>query len=713
VLYLDILFKFTNIKFYLALKPSFEVNVNLKKLLPYQKVDLTENSYTTVCRICGEDCGIVLYVDSEGNITDVSGVVNNPGNRGDICLKARSINEYLKSPNRLRYPLIREGEFWRRSSWEEALSLIATKLKEIKERGEERAVAIFQGYGVGHYEIKWFMQRFADLYGTPNFCSAASLCFIARPIGHRLTVGALIVPRFEESKCMIVWGANPYASSYPRWCKRIIEARERGAKLILIDPLPNYFSDKADLLLQPLPGTDLALALGFMNVIIEEGLYDEVFVQRWTVGFDKLKAHVAEYTPKIVEKITTVPKEMIKQAAEAYATIKPACIHTGVGLEHSLNAVQTCQAIAMLPALTGNLDVPGGNIMGTRLPTTFMRFPERVKGQPLGSSKYPLWYEIERSAHLRDVLTAMLEGKPYRIRVLIVAGSNPILTWPDTRKVLRALKELELFVVIDPFFTESARLAHVVLPAATFLERYEHSGHLGAYIAPYIALRREVFPPAGESKPDIAIWAELAKKLEMQEYFPWEDIKEAIQAIIAPSGITVKQLEEKLEGLYYGRKTYKVYEKEGFNTPSKKVEFYSEQLKKLGYDALPTYKKREKLLEYPLILVTGYRYQEYVHSQLREIHSLRKRVPECLVYINTNTAKSYGIQDGDLVNVETEKGSIKAKAQLSIYAHPRVIGVSHGWIEANVNLLTSWEDADPLSGFPNLKTIPCKISKSQ
>jgi len=668
--------------------------------------------FVTVCRMCGEDCGIILHKDYEGNIVSVSGVAENPNNSGETCVKINVdlINEYLRNPNRVKYPLIRIGKFWRRASWDEALNLVVAKLKELKARGEERAVAIFQGYGVGHYEIKWFMQRFADLYGTPNFCAVASLCFVVRSIGHTLTYGALTVPRFEETNCMIIWGANPYSSSYPRWGRRVIKAKERGAKLILIDPLPNYFSDKADILLQPLPGTDLALALGFMNVIIEKELYDKEFVQKWSIGFEKLKEHVANYPLDFVEKITTVPKEKVELAAEMYATIKPSCIHQGCGLEHSLNAFQTCRAIAMLHALTGNVDIPGGNIFGTRLPTTFLRFPDRVKEPPLGASKYPLWYEIERSAHLREVIEAIVKGDPYKIKVLIVAGGNPLLTWPDTKKVLKALEELELFVVIDPFFTESARLAHVILPAATWMERYEHSGHLGMYVAPFIALRRQVMPPPGEAKPDILIWAELAKRLGMNEYFPWKDMKEAIQAVIAPSGITIRQLEEKPEGLYYGQKSYREYEEKGFKTPSRKVEFYSERLNELGYDPIPTYRPREQPPEYPLILVTGYRCQEYVHSQYRDIPSLRRRIPECLVYINPETAKHYGISDLDLITVETKNGSIRARVQLNIYVHPRVVGINHGWFDANANLLTDWEDTDPVSGFPNLKAIPCKIS---
>jgi anaerobic selenocysteine-containing dehydrogenase len=661
--------------------------------------------------MCGEDCGIKVVLE-EGRIIDVSGVAENPNNEGEICVKARAIPEYLYSESRLKHPLMREGNGWKVVSWDEAINAIVKKLKELKERHEERSVAIFQGYGVGHYEIKWFMQRFADLYGTPNFASVASLCFVARPIGHIYTYGALTVPRFEESNCIIIWGANPYTSSYPRWGRRIIEAKRRGAKLIVIDPTPQYFSDKADLLLQPLPGTDLALALGFMNVIIKEELYDRDFVEKWTIGFEKLKEHVESYPPEVVEKLTTVPKEKIVEAARLYATHKPACIHQGCGLEHHLNAVQTCRALAMLHAITGNIDVPGGNIFGTKLPTTFLRFLDRVKEQPLGGSKYPAWYELERSAHLREVINAMAEGEPYPIKVLIVAGANPLLTWPDTDKVRRALERLELFVVIDPFMTESAKLAHIVLPAATFLERYEHSGHLGQYGFPYLALRRPVSQPLGESKPDVLIWVEIAKGLGMNEYFPWKDMKEAIQAIIAPSGIKLEDLERNPAGISFATKKFKSYEGSGFRTPSGKVELYSERLKALNQDPIPVYREEAPLTEqYPLILVTGLRCQEYVHSQHRNIPKLRMLQPEPLLYINPETAKRYGVSEGEEILLETKKGTLKVKTKFDKYMHPKVVGMSHGWSDANVNFLTDWSKADPLSGFPNLKREPCNIRR--
>lgn len=663
----------------------------------------------TVCRMCGEDCGIKVQL--EGNqILGVEGVKENPNNRGEICVKARAIPELVYSPNRLLRPLIREDNKFKEVDWETALGLLVRKLGELKERGEEKSLAIFQGYGVGHYEIKWFMQRFADLYGTPNFCAVASLCYVARPIGHMVTYGGLTVPRFEESNCVVLWGANPRASSLPRWGVRVMGAKDRGAKLILIDPAPNYFSDKADLLLQPLPGTDLALALGFMGVIVSEELYDKEFVEKWTVGFDELKKHLASYTPDIVEKITSVPAEKIKEAARLYATIKPACIHQGCGLEHHVNAVQTCRALAMLHALTGNLDVPGGNMFGTRFQTAYLRFLDRAKEQALGSSVYPLFYQLERSAHLKGILKAILEGDPYPIKALILAGANPLLTWPNTIKVKQALEKLELLVVIDPFLTETAKMAHIVLPASTFMERYEHSGHIGAYIAPYVALRREVIPALGESKPDVLIWAEIAKRLGMNEYFPWKDMKEAIQAIIAPSGITFELLEKKPQGLFYSKKEFKSYEKSGFNTPSGKVELYSKRLSDFGHDPIPVYREKLQLTEqYPLILVTGLRCEEYVHSQYRNILSLRTRQPEPLLYMHPNTARSYGVKEGNYVTLGTKNGEIKIKIVLENRTHPKVVAIPSGWSEANANLLTDWDEQDSLSGFPNLKAIPCYI----
>jgi len=199
----------------------------------------------------------------------------------------------------------------------------------------------------------------------------------------------------------------------------------------------------------------------------------------------------------------------------------------------------------------------------------------------------------------------------------------------------------------------------------------------------------------------------------MDEYFPWMDMKEAIQAIIAPSGVRLEDLEKNPAGVFYATKKFKSYEESGFRTPSGKVELYCERLKALNQDPMPVYREEVPLTEqYPLILVTGLRYQEYVHSQHRNIHALRMLQPEPFLYVNPETAKCYGVNEGEESLLETKNGSLKVKIKLDKYIHPKVVGMSHGWSEANVNLLTDWAEADPLSGFPNLKRIPCNIRKT-
>ncbi len=665
----------------------------------------------TICELCFYYCGIDVYL-KDGDVIRVSGVKENPSNRGEVCMKAKALPEIHHSPGRLRHPLIHEADGWRRASWDEALDMIASKLRELKGEREERKVAIFQGVGVGHHLVKWFMMRFADLYGTPNFSSVSSISYLSRAIGHILTYGDVSAPRFEETNCMVLWGSDPYATLYPRWGSRVLEAKRRGAKLIIIDPGPNHFADRADLLLQPLPGTDLALALGFINVIITKGLHDEGFVDRWTIGFEELKERVAVYTPEFVEKMTTVPKEKIEEAARMYATLKPSSILQGAGIELQLDGVQTSRALAILHAITGNLDVKGGNMLGVRLPMLMLRFTDRVNGEPLGGSEFPFFYEIERSAHMRNMIDAMAEGKPYPVKVLILAGGNPMVTWPDTRKVRRALANLELFVVIDVFMTETAKLAHIVLPAADFLER-PAIGDYGHYIAPpYVAIGKEVVPPLEEAKPDIMIFAELARKLGMSEYFPWKDLREAIRAVIGPSGIKLEEVDRQGGGIYYSEKRFKGYEDVGFKTPSGKIELYSKRLEEAGQDPIPRYGRKIALDgRYPLLLITGLKRQGYVSSQFRNIPALRSLEQEPLLYVNPQTAQRYDIKDGDLVILRTVNAEREIKVKLSRYIHPNAVGVVSGW--SGINELTDWNDYDPISGFPNLRAITCNIDKKQ
>ncbi|MEM4187824.1 MAG: molybdopterin-dependent oxidoreductase [Candidatus Hadarchaeum sp.] len=671
----------------------------------------------TVCRICSGECGLDVYVH-DGKIVKVEGMKEHPINRGEICPKAEAAIDYVYSPDRLKYPLKRDGDSWKRISWDEALTTIALELTRIKKEYGSRALAVYLGQGVDYYENKWYARRFCDVYGTPGYYSVDSMCYRARVIAHRLTYGAMSVADQENSKCILMWARNEYNAILPR-AKKALKALENGAKLIVVDPVRTFFAKRADIHLRPRPGTDCALALAMLNVIISEGLYDKEFVERWTVGFEKLAEHVKKYPPENVEEITWVKADDIVKAARLYASTKPACINQGNSIDLQANGVQTSRALAIMQAITGNLDVPGGNIYSPRLRLTNLGFPKMVSEKPFGADEHPIQYEHTREGQAMVLINKLISGDPYQIRAMIVSGGNPALQMPNYNKVKAALEKLDFLVVMDVFMTATAEFADIVLPAATFLEKTELLDFGAVMGVPYVMLRKKVIEPIGEAWPDWKFWFELGKKMGYGEYFPWDDVREAIDVLLKPTGYSVKILEELPGGFYYDYPRYRKYLDEGFSTPSKKVELYSETLKKYGYDPLPTYVEPsespvstpELAGEYPLILTTGSRILEYTHSQLRNIPPLREKVPHPLAEIHPETAKRYGIADGEMIVVKTRRGSIKIKARLTEDMNPQVVHVQHGWKEANANVLTDEANRDPISGFPAIKSLLCSIER--
>ncbi|MEM4723894.1 MAG: molybdopterin-dependent oxidoreductase [Candidatus Hadarchaeum sp.] len=671
----------------------------------------------TVCRICSGECGLDVYVH-DGKIVKVEGMKEHPINRGEICPKAEAAIDYVYSPDRLKYPLKRDGDSWKRISWDEALTTIALELTRIKKEYGSRALAVYLGQGIDYYENKWYARRFCDVYGTPGYYSVDSMCYRARVIAHRLTYGAMSVADQENSKCILMWARNEYNAILPR-AKKALKALENGAKLIVVDPVRTFFAKRADIHLRPRPGTDCALALAMLNVIISEGLYDKEFVERWTVGFEKLAEHVKKYPPENVEEITWVKADDIVKAARLYASTKPACINQGNSIDLQANGVQTSRALAIMQAITGNLDVPGGNIYSPRLRLTNLGFPKMVSEKPFGADEHPIQYEHTREGQAMVLINKLISGDPYQIRAMIVSGGNPALQMPNYNKVKAALEKLDFLVVMDVFMTATAEFADIVLPAATFLEKTELLDFGAVMGVPYVMLRKKVIEPIGEAWPDWKFWFELGKKMGYGEYFPWDDVREAIDVLLKPTGYSVKILEELPGGFYYDYPRYRKYLDEGFSTPSKKVELYSETLKKYGYDPLPTYVEPsespvstpELAGEYPLILTTGSRILEYTHSQLRNIPPLREKVPHPSAEIHPETAKRYGIADGEMIVVKTKRGSVKIKAKVTEDMHPRVVHVQHGWKEANANVLTDEANRDPISGFPAIKSLLCSIER--
>jgi anaerobic selenocysteine-containing dehydrogenase len=659
----------------------------------------------TVCQGCHCECGVLVHVE-DGTISKIEGDPEHPSNRGFICIKGVTYSEVVYHPDRLKYPLKRVGKRgegrWKKISWNEALDGIAKKFTEVREKYGSESIATIHGTGPRPSIVSTTLLAYA--LHSPNVISVdLHICYAPSVIAEYATVGRSVTmevgPDYEFTNCIVVWGANPVVSHPPKG-KEILEAKsKRGAKLIVVDPRRTLLAYKADLWLQIRPGTDCALALGMMNVIIEEGLYDKEFVDKWCYGFDKLKEQVREYTPEKVSEITWIPADRIREAARLYATTKPATLHHRVAIEHNINSVQTDRALIILVALTGNIDVKGGNLLPVYpegyvrtydLLSRMFRPPQAIEEKRIGNREFPL--TSGPGAPIPFVpaplaLYALLTGNPYPIKALYCAGGNPVVNMQDSKKVWNALKDLELLVVADFFMTPTAELADYVLPVTTWLERNECCDD---FYTNYVSARQKVIDPLFECWDDMKIVIELVKKIPWADrrFLPWNSVNEFNNWRVKGTGITFGALKKK--GTIITPMQYAKFKKKGFDTPSRKVELYSTLFEKYGYDPLPKYKEPpespystpELYKEYPFILITGGRQVEYFHSEGRQILQLRKRVPDPEVEIHPDTAKTIGIKDGEWVCIETPRikdERVKFKAKLTPDIHPKVIHARHGW----------------------------------
>ena len=313
---------------------------------------------TTICGMCSKSCGIDVHF-SAGKIVKVTGMKEHPMSKGVICGKAGFLAELQYSPDRLTTPLLRKGDSWSPLSWTDALDLLAEKLEGLKRGPGAESLAVYLGNSVGLRDARRLAMRFCDAYGTPNYSSVDALCHWSRTMATDVTVGGYPVPDEVNSRCIILWGTNPTDSNVPE-VGDIALARKKGAKLIVIDPRRAVEAKHADIHVALRPQTDAALALAMIGVIIEEGLYDREFVERWTVGFDRLCAHVRAYDPERVGRICGIDTDTIYDAARTYATNRPACISQHIAIDHGRNGFQAIRAITILEAITGNIDVEGG-----------------------------------------------------------------------------------------------------------------------------------------------------------------------------------------------------------------------------------------------------------------------------------------------------------------------------------------------------------------
>jgi thiosulfate reductase/polysulfide reductase chain A len=685
------------------------------------------------------------------------------------CPRARAFPDYVYHPDRLNFPLKRIGDRgdgkWREISWEEALDETAAKLSDIKRKYGAEAIATSVGTARTHDEYR---MRFLNLLGSPNNFGQGQICYAPGSTVSRAIYGW---PDFypaigRTTRCVVILGANPEQAARGLWLA-LLSAQKGGAKLIVVDPRYTATAQRADIWLQLRPGTDCALYLGMINVIIKAELYDKAFVNNWCYGFDKLAERVQDYDLDKVAKITCLPAQKIKEAAETYAKTKPGVIVHTMGVEHlGVNSIEAMHARYILTAITGNIDVRGGEEMRGHHPLLVPQYeielneklsPEQ-KAKQLGSDKFKLLSKKGETlisqyakskmgtahtsfAHAPTVFRAMLTGKPYPVRALITAASNPLVIQPNTKLVYKAIKNLDLHVIQDFWMTPTAELADYVLPAATWLERpsifnYDDS-------VDFIYAGEPVIPPRVEGKynrrTDYDLWRGLGIRLGQEEFWPWETLDEALAYRLKPLGFTsVADFIQKNGGIIIPPKEEKKYEKVGFGTPTGKVELYSTILEKLGYDPLPKYQEPcespvstpELAKDYPFILITGGRIQPYYHSEWRQVDAARKERPYPIVQINPKTAADLDISDGDWVWIETPIGRIRQKCQLFGGILPQVVNAEHGWWypelpgeepwlhgvwESNINVVINDEPqyCSSISGGWTLRGLLCKIYRAK
>lgn len=669
---------------------------------------------------CHGGCGVELHV-RDNKLIKIEGIADHPYNQGTLCPRALALREFVHAPDRLQQPMIRSGargsDTWRKASWDEALELIERRMKGIREQHGAESMLFVQGTG---RDVGGWLVMLAYNYGSPNWMQSlpGNSCYHPRLLSMKIAMGDYVVPdsaqfsplRYDDPQwrvpeCYLVWGQNAVATCndglHGHW---IVHALKRGSKLVVVDPNYNWLASRAALWLPIRPGTDGALALGMLNVIISEGLYDKAFVKDWTVGFDELRARVREYPLERVSRITWVPADKIAAAARLYAAGKPSALQWGVPVDFAPEGLTVALAINALWSITGNVERPGGMVVArpaydvTSYPMSQAAIeamygdamPREQFAKRIGADRYPIVRDLHWRAQPDAVIDQVFSGKPYPIKGAFIAGTNFVVGAQDPRRWRKAFDSLEFNVVVDLFMTPTIMaLADVVLPASSFAER----DGIRSWWSPLTAQNRAL--RVGESRSDAEICFELARRLNPK--FAYRTLDDLYRFFLKPSGISLEEVRRRgwiqppegsrvLPYARHERGLLRADGKPGFQTPSGKIELSSSRMKEWGYDPLPSYVEPQfspestpdLAREYPLILNTGNRSIAFFHSEMRNIPSLRAMNSEPRVQINPLTAQHYGIADGDWVWIENQFGRIKMRARYAL-VHPRLVLTQHSW----------------------------------
>lgn len=722
----------------------------------------TREVFPTHCGVCPAGCGVDAHV-VDGVIERMSPIRSeHPSNA--VCPRGMMAQEVVYSPDRILYPQQRSGprgsgEF-QRIGWDQAYDDMVGNLGKVAAKYGPEAVGMYTGRGNFEFALNEMFAPAGTVtssanavlfpFGSPNTTGVGSLCYVSYGmIAPRACFGEYSMNMkddLDQADLILIWGANPITDSSPINIRHLKQAQRRGARIIVIDHRRSETARAtgADWI-GVRPGTDGALALAAIHVLLDEGLYDAEFAANWTHGFKELRDYVRAFTPERAAEITWTSPDQIRDLARAVACARGCSILTYTGLEYSNSGVQAIRALWTLQALAGHLDVPGGKLFKMRERTRTARLltePPADAPKPIGAEEYPIYHEVRNEGHGALWPRAILEGKPYPLRALIVAGSSLITSWPNPKQWRRALAALDYLVIVNRFPTADAAFADIILPAATYFE-------IESYMLydDRVQLRQKTVEPRGEARNDYLIFAELAERLGYGHRWPQSE-EAMIRYALEGTGVTLEALRANPKGvpIHNPPMQYRKYEtgglredgKPGFNTPTGKFEITSEWLRQHGFNALPVYTEpsegplaRPDLTEplrstqdeaYPLVFNSGARSQWAFRSQHHNIPSLVKKHPHPLVHMHTDDAAARGIADGDEVAVVSPRGEVRFHALVNDDIVPGVVEANMGgggpigpqaWQLSNVNDLTDFENRDPISGFPVFKALLCDVKRVQ
>ena len=648
----------------------------------------SESVIASVCEMCTVRCPILVRV-SDGKVVRIEGNPREKSTEGAICAKGNAGISLMNDPDRVRTPLIRVGERgegkFRKASWEEAYRYIADKLAAI--RPEELAVGRRPSAG------DTFLLTFAKAFGTPNIFSHESSCPLARNVALEVTLGTSgVAIDYSKVDYLVSFGRNHMETLAVPQAQGIVTGLARGARLVYLDPRRTPTATVATTWLQPKPGTDLAFALAMLQVMIAEKLYDQDFVKQYTEGFEQLAAGVKEYTPEWAAKMTGIPATTIRDVARDFGAARPRAVADFGWFSASyLNDFQLRRAIMALNALAGNLEVPGGLFLvkglkgyGTELGDWKKpKFPkvtaERVDGAGV-PGKFPL--VPVKDGLCQALPESVLTGKPYPLKAYIAHRFDPFAAIPDQPRMIEALKKLDLLVSVDVYMSDTGAYADVILPECTYLERtdpvIEASG-----LAPKLRIRQQAVPPQGDARPSWRIYKELAKVMGLEAYFAYKDIDEVVAAQLAPLGLTAADLAKSgqwtppdAKPTYLRKSDPKAKVK--LKTPSGKIELFSEELAKLGFEPALRYEAPPEPEKGMFQMIQG-KCAVHTNSATQNIPVLHELRPSNELWIHPVPAASLGIKDGDGVVVRVGKGEQRGVAKVTQDILEGTVFTYHGW----------------------------------